>query len=388
MSIAPLEPQAPLCEDAPTRPRTPWVTYAVLVVCVAIWLGIQYSGDPDSEEVLYRHGYADGWDVWDGAWWSLITSAFVHVDLIHLFFNMYWLWILGRPMERAVGSLRLFAFVVLAAFVSSSVQLAVSDNAGIGFSGVLYALFGFMWIARRRYPAFLAVVTQQVVRLLLAWLVLCFFLDAAEILNIGNAAHVSGLAFGVLLGYAVVPTPKRAAAIAAVTVLTLASVVPLFWMPWSPRRAGYNASQARGAKRYDDAVHWYRRALELGHRNPEWAWKNIALIQHFRKEDEALAQTLRDVRKFDSSVAERLRCAFEGYTAYKQERWKAAAHLYQRSLDLGEDMRFVAVGLVQAYTKLKDEKGRRWALRRLRELHPEAAAEIESAPTPAESSAD
>ncbi|MCZ6571900.1 MAG: rhomboid family intramembrane serine protease [Planctomycetota bacterium] len=356
----------------------------MLVVCVAAWAGIWFSGDPDSDEVLYRHGAASAWKIWDGAWWSLITSAFVHVDLIHLFFNMYWLWILGRPMERAVGSLRLFAFVVLAAFVSSAVELAVSDNAGIGFSGVLYALFGFMWIARRRYPAFLAVVTQQVVRILLAWLVLCFFLDAAGIWNIGNAAHVSGLAFGVLLGYAVLPTPKRAAAIAAVAVLTLASVVPPFWMPWSGYWAGYNASQAHSAKRYDDAVHWYRRALELGHHNPQWAWKNIAKIQYFGDEHEALAQTLRDVRKFDSSVAERLRCAFEGYTAYKQKRWKAAAHLYQRSLDLGEDMRFVAVGLVQAYTKLRDEKGRKWAIRRLRKLHPDvevppAAAEKEPA---------
>ena len=371
MSIAPLEPQAPLCEAATPRPRTPWVTYGVLVLCIANWVGIQYSGER-WKDALYGHGYANAWKIWDGAWWSLITSAFVHVEFWHVAINMYALWILGRAMEQAVGSLRWLGFVIATAFVSSAAQLAVSDNAGIGFSGVLYALFGFMWIARRRYPAFRAVLTPQVVRGALVWLVLCFFLSAANIMNIGNAAHVSGLASGVLLGYAALRTTRRGAAIAAFALLVAASVVPLFWAPWSPGWAGYNALQAHRAERYDDAVHWYRRALELGHHNPDWVWSNIALIHYFEGQEEALAQTLKDVREFDSSVAERLRCAFEGRTALRQRRWKAAAHLYQRSLDLGEDFRWVALGLIEAYTKLKDEKGRRWAVKRLRELHPDA----------------
>ncbi|MCZ6573516.1 MAG: rhomboid family intramembrane serine protease, partial [Planctomycetota bacterium] len=262
MSKTPLEPESPLWEDATPRPRTPWVTYGVLVVCVAVWAGIWYSGDPDSEEVLYRHGYADAWEIWDGAWWSLITSAFVHVDLIHVFFNMYWLWILGRVLERSIGPARSLGLIVLTAFVSSAAPLSISEDTGLGFSGVGYAVFGFMWLARPRYPSFAVAVDSWVVLVFLGWLVWGF---AGGLGDIGNIAHLCGLLCGGLLAHATSRTPKRTPAIAAITLLTLASFVPLFWMPWSPWWTTYKGVQAHyDEENLEEAITWYRKALELG----------------------------------------------------------------------------------------------------------------------------
>jgi len=54
--------------------------------------------------------------------------------------------VLGRSVERVLGPLRLAGLVLASALVSSAGQLAWSDETGIGFSGVGYALFGLAWV--------------------------------------------------------------------------------------------------------------------------------------------------------------------------------------------------------------------------------------------------
>ena len=39
----------------------------------------------------------------NGDWWRLITSSFLHASLIHIAFNMYFLWFVGAPVEMALG---------------------------------------------------------------------------------------------------------------------------------------------------------------------------------------------------------------------------------------------------------------------------------------------
>jgi rhomboid protease GluP len=70
------------------------------------------------------------------------------VEIWHLGFNLYWLVILGRDLEQALGRWKLVALFVCAAFVSSAAQLAVGGSTGIGFSGVGYAMFGLLWMGR------------------------------------------------------------------------------------------------------------------------------------------------------------------------------------------------------------------------------------------------
>jgi len=100
MSEAPLEQEAQAQEEeTQSGQRIPWVTYALAVVCVGIWAGIQASGDPGSRDVMRRFGSVRAWDIWRGAYWALLTSAFVHVKFWHLAFNVYWLWVLGQPIS-------------------------------------------------------------------------------------------------------------------------------------------------------------------------------------------------------------------------------------------------------------------------------------------------
>jgi GlpG protein len=257
---AELQTDEPAAEPAPEA--TPWLTYAALAICVVVFAGRSFEPEPWNPETLRRWGVLDAWGVYDGGWWALLTSVFVHADVLHLAFNLFWLWMLGRALERAIGFRRSLLFFLGAAWVSSALQLAVADDAGIGFSGVGYALFGFMWVARARYPSFQPLIIPSVIYLFLGWLVFCIVVSHIGVLHVANTAHFAGLVFGALLGGAVLPRWRRVASVSA-AFLGVASTVAVFWAPWSPSWHSFHAWKAGEQGDYERAIAGYTRAIEL-----------------------------------------------------------------------------------------------------------------------------
>jgi membrane associated rhomboid family serine protease len=77
--------------------------------------------------------------------WQLITYAFLHADIWHLFFNMLGLWMFGGELEQLWGRKRYLAFLAMGALFGaltfSVVTLLMgSPSALVGFSGAIYAL--------------------------------------------------------------------------------------------------------------------------------------------------------------------------------------------------------------------------------------------------------
>ncbi len=133
------------------RRRVPWVTVTACGAMVALFAVISCTPSAAS---LASWGYrGDAFQVWSGAAWVLIASAFIHQALWHLALNVYWLWTLGRAIEAAVGPLMIGLLLLTSALVSSSFQLAIFDNVGVGASGMAFAVFGFGWLARGRAPS-------------------------------------------------------------------------------------------------------------------------------------------------------------------------------------------------------------------------------------------
>ena len=85
---------------------------------------------------------------WSGQLWRPLTSCLLHGNVLHLVFNLYWLWIFGAMLEGVFSSARMFCIVILLAVGSSLAQYALSGP-GIGLSGVVYGLFGLLWVLRR-----------------------------------------------------------------------------------------------------------------------------------------------------------------------------------------------------------------------------------------------
>ncbi|MCB9769096.1 MAG: rhomboid family intramembrane serine protease [Candidatus Omnitrophica bacterium] len=254
----------------------PWVTILSAGWCLLVF-GLLQDTEIDSWEEAAKFGHYSARAIWDGAYWALITSAFVHYEVWHLIFNVYWLWKLGSEMEKTIGSIRYLVFILVAAFVSSSFQLAVSDDTGIGFSGVGYGIFGFMWLSRDRYPSFKKVLDSQIVSLFLVWLVFCFVITKLGIWQVGNAAHLSGLIFGGLVAFAFTVKSYRRLSQAGLIALIALSWVPLFWCPWSTTWLGKEAYAAHSEGRYEEALDYYNRIIKKDPYNA-WAYSNRADI--------------------------------------------------------------------------------------------------------------
>src|SRR5262249_840320 len=125
-------------------PSKPWLTWLVCAASVAIFLVISAQGETASWEAYAAWGAPPPYEIWQGKYWALMNSVFVHVGWWHVAFNVYWLWILGGLLERLSGHLRWLIFFVAAAVVSSGVELAFTGAQGVGLSGVVYAVFGLL----------------------------------------------------------------------------------------------------------------------------------------------------------------------------------------------------------------------------------------------------
>lgn len=155
--------------------------------------------------------------------WRLLVPAFFHEGIIHLLFNLYWLWLFGTKIEEEFGHLATAGIVVLLGIGSMAAELAIFRG-GIGLSGVGYGMFGLLWILGRKDPRFHDTVDHSVVELMLGWLLLCIVLTMADVWHVGNVAHCAGCLLGVLLGWTInaegfLPRLRNATVLAIVFVL-------------------------------------------------------------------------------------------------------------------------------------------------------------------------
>ena len=160
--------------------------------------------------------------------WRLLSATLLHADILHLLFNLYWIWSFGTLIERIYRWWALALTCVMLALGSSAAQFAVSDG-GVGLSGVVYGLFGLLWVLGRRQPRF-AIVDGGTVQLFAGWFVFCIVLTKLDVWRVGNMAHGSGAVLGLCLGYAIVgrgwarPAGAIALALAVAAALTAATI--------------------------------------------------------------------------------------------------------------------------------------------------------------------
>ena len=138
-----------------------------------------------------------------GEVWRLVTPILMHVNIPHIFFNMWWLSALGTMIEIRRGTLRLAGLVLIAAVISNlgqylyDVRIYDQARAAQGMSGVIYALFGYIWMKGLHEPEQGMVMHPNNINIMMLWLVICM---TGVVGPIANAAHVTGLVVGVTLG--------------------------------------------------------------------------------------------------------------------------------------------------------------------------------------------
>jgi GlpG protein len=189
------------------RTGSPHLTIALFLACVAVAVFSKLGEELDpvrplfiSEGMVLLPGVA--WyeklvEVREGQVWRLVTPIFLHFGPAHLIFNMLALLHMGTMIERVCGT-RFLAVQVLLLAVASNVGQFITGGPGFGgMSGVLYGLFGYMWMRGRYDSASGLELPHQTVAMMLIWYVICF----SGLLPIANTAHTVGLVVGAAWGY-------------------------------------------------------------------------------------------------------------------------------------------------------------------------------------------
>jgi GlpG protein len=138
-------------------------------------------------------------DVRAGQVWRLITPIFVHFGPLHLIFNMLWLRDLGSMIELRQGMLKLALLVVVVGVLSNIGQYMYDGPFFGGMSGVLYGLFGYIWLRGQCDPASGLGLSPTTVWMMMIWFFLCLF---GLMGSVANGTHFIGLLVGILWGAA------------------------------------------------------------------------------------------------------------------------------------------------------------------------------------------
>jgi GlpG protein len=183
------------------------VTTGLIAICVLVFI-LTKQGD-DLGMLSYftfvplvpagnRFVFGDVSAIWQGQPWRLFTPMFIHFGFMHILFNMWWLKDLGTAIERVFSSRYLLTFVLLTAAFSHLLEYAFSGPTRFGgMSGVVYALFAFIWIRGRFDSSFPYRMPQQLVTFMLIWLGLGF---TGWVGPIANWVHTGGLIAGAAWG--------------------------------------------------------------------------------------------------------------------------------------------------------------------------------------------
>ncbi len=148
---------------------------------------------------IARHYYDPSLpEVRRGEVWRLVASIFLHFGILHLVFNLMWLRDLGSFIQNRFGALHLGVIVLVSGVIANYAQLLWSGPGAGGFSGVNYALFGYLWM-RGKFDRFCGwEMNPQTVQTMMIWFFLCF---TPLVPNIANAAHAAGLLTGMAAGF-------------------------------------------------------------------------------------------------------------------------------------------------------------------------------------------
>jgi membrane associated rhomboid family serine protease len=133
----------------------------------------------------------------NGQWWRLITAGFLHGSIIHLFFNVYILWMIGSQLENLLSSLKFSVIYFISLLGGSIVSYLFSPfgSYSIGASGAIFGLMGAMLIVGRKKGLDIS----QISTLLVLNVVLGFIIS-----GIDWRAHLGGLIAGVITSYFII----------------------------------------------------------------------------------------------------------------------------------------------------------------------------------------
>jgi rhomboid protease GluP len=184
-------------------------TYILIALNVAIYIyGAIVGGNAltTGDSVILQWGQVNAFVLYDGAYYQLFTSMFIHASIFHLVGNMLFLLIFGLRGEEIFSLPEFLGIYIVGGFVGNVLSLAFGPGTlpyepfiSVGASGAIFAMFGACIIYVRRS------IRQSIIGAFVYGFFLLLFSTGP---GVNDLAHIGGLILGVLFGYLIATMRK------------------------------------------------------------------------------------------------------------------------------------------------------------------------------------
>lgn len=179
-------------------PKKPVISYLLIVLNIMIFI---YMTLYDQNNRLFYELANNYVYVQNGEIYRLLTSMFLHADIMHIAFNMYALYLLGPIVERYYGKIRFILIYFISGILGSlfSCVFMSSSTFAIGASGAIFGLLGSIAYFTYYYRATLqGLLRSQILPVILINLGLGLIIPGIDV-----SAHIGGLIGGILTSMAI-----------------------------------------------------------------------------------------------------------------------------------------------------------------------------------------
>lgn len=177
--------------------KKPIITYIIMALCVLMFIISSFGSDIN---ILVKFGANLGVLVKSGEVFRLVSSMFLHAGFMHIFFNMYSLYVIGPKVEDFYGKWK-YTFIYLFSGISGGLlSIAMNDSVvSVGASGAIFGLFGALIYLGYNYRGYIgSIVRSQIVPIVIYNLFLGFVISGIDMW-----AHIGGLIGGLIASYMV-----------------------------------------------------------------------------------------------------------------------------------------------------------------------------------------
>jgi membrane associated rhomboid family serine protease len=210
--------------DSIRASRAPVVTIAIIAVSVIVF-GWQVSQGPDMDLAVMRYALVPGRLVASFAGHgapvvqlsTIFTSMFLHGDVLHLFGNMWFLWIFGDNVEDRLGRLGFLGFYLTCGVAAAASQVLMDPTTAVPMVGASGAIAGVLGAYMRLYPSARVLAVLPIFILYFIEVRAVVFLGLWFVLQVVSSfygeggvawwAHIAGFATGLALSFL---APRRA----------------------------------------------------------------------------------------------------------------------------------------------------------------------------------
>ena len=187
------------------------LTWWLLALNVLLWVAAKFYGmwlgDEglasayfNAEQLVFFTGMKVNEAIVAGDWWRLVSSQFVHLDMLHLLFNGYGIFVLGRFLERCYGIRRMLVMYLASGTVGALASFLINPSPAGGASGAVYGLVGGAVVFGVKYRTSLPPQLSRALTIGLGpWILLSLAIGFIDTIPMDNAAHVGGLFTGAVV---------------------------------------------------------------------------------------------------------------------------------------------------------------------------------------------